>query len=148
MIFPSTLTSIGDYAFIDCDNIRRIELPEGLKTIGEDSFYSIDELTTVILPSTLTSIGKYAFRACRNLASVEARMETPINIDYYTFGSFDIATLYVPQGCISNYRTANYWKYFKNIVEGPIPYRDIIDFVDNDVRKICIEHWDKNGDRE
>lgn len=148
MIFPSTLTSIGDYAFKDCDNIRSIELPEGLKSIGEDSFYSIDELTTVILPSTLTSIGKYAFCACRNLASVEARMETPVNIENYTFSSRDIATLYVPQGCISNYRTANYWKYFNNIVEGPIPYRDIIDFVDNDVRKICIERWDKNGDRE
>ena len=147
LVIPSKVTSIGSHAFGGC-RIYRIELPEGLKTIGEYAFDGIDELTTVNLPSTVTAIGYCAFFGCGNLASVEARMTTPIDIKAYTFTSQKIASLYVPQGCASRYQSAAEWKNFKKIVEGSIPYRDIIDFADNDVKEICINHWDTNGDRE
>ena len=146
--FPQGLETIGNNAFSNCSSIGRIQLPEGLKTIGESAFYNMEELTTVILPSTLTSIGKGAFSYCKNLVSVEARMTTPIDIETYTFTSQNIATLYVPQGCASSYRLANVWKRFKKIEEGSISNRDIIYFADMDVKHICIEHWDNDGDRE
>ncbi len=148
VIIPSKVTSIGISAFLGCSNICRIELPEGLKTIGEYAFFEMEKLTTVILPSTLTSIGNHAFAWSSNLASVEARMIKPIDIETYTFSSQNIATLYVPQGCASSYRVAKVWRQFKQIVEGSLSNRDIIEFADFDVKHICIEHWDKDGDRE
>ncbi|MBR6980847.1 MAG: leucine-rich repeat protein [Prevotella sp.] len=148
VVIPPKVTEIGNYAFTYCKNICRVELPEGLKTIGEEAFYNLHELTTMILPSTVTAVGKSAFYGCNNLASVEARMATPINIETATFTSQNIATLYVPQGSASRYQSADGWKKFKKIVEGSIPHRDIIDFADMDVKKICINHWDKDGDRE
>ena len=148
VVIPSKVTSIGDYAFNSCNNLFRIELPEGLENIGKNAFYNARDLTTVILPSTLTSIGTSAFNSCENLASVEVRMENPIDISSGTFSSQNIATLYVPWGSASSYQSAAEWKKFKKIVEGSIPYRDIIDFADVDAKHVCIEHWDKDGDRE
>ncbi len=144
---PPHVTEIGKYAFDGCKNFIRIELPEGLRTIGERAFYC-PNLTTLILPSTVTSIGSHAFISCDNLACVEARMENPVDIEENTFSPFIDATLYVPQGCASRYRSMNYSKDFYKIVEGSIPYRDIIDFADLNTKNICIENWDKDGDKE
>lgn len=42
---PSGVTSIGDYAFLDCNNLTRIELPSGLLNIGDEAFSECDNLT-------------------------------------------------------------------------------------------------------
>ena len=75
-------------------------------------------------------------------------MNNPIKIGSSTFTSRDKATLYVPAGCAEKYRNASYWKDFKNIVEGSIPTRDLIEFADLTVKDICVENWDTDGDCE
>ena len=106
-------------------------------------------MTTIILPSTTTAIGDDAFYGCDNLVSVEAKMTNPVDISSYTFwGIPKDATLYVPIGCSSKYQSADYWKDFKKIVEGSIPYRDIIYFADSNTKAMCLKQWDKNRDRE
>lgn len=57
---PSTVTSIGNYAFEE-SSIESIELPEGLVQIGEGAFLHT-ALKSVKLPSTLETIGAEAFR--------------------------------------------------------------------------------------
>lgn len=42
---------------------------------------------------------------------------TPPTISEYTFTQFQDAILYVPQGSLTAYQTANYWKNFINIKE-------------------------------
>ena len=146
---PSKVTSIGEKAFYYCKKLAKVELPEGLRTIGSDAFSCNDAITTIILPSTITTIGDNAFFGCNNLVNVEAKMVNPVDISYFTFGiNCEDITLYVPIGSVSNYQSADCWKDFKKIVEGSIPYRDIIYFADSRTKAMCIEHWDKNGDRE
>ena len=146
---PSKVTSIGERAFEGCNKLAKVELPEGLKTIGAYAFCDINAITTIILPSTITAIGKEAFLYCNNLVTVEAKMTNPVDISYFTFGTnCEDITLYVPVGSASSYRSAYCWKDFKKIVEGSIPYRDIIYFADSRTKAMCIKHWDKNGDRE
>lgn len=146
---PAKVTSIGDHAFAGCRKIAKVELPEGLRTIGAHAFSNIDVMTTIILPSTITTIGDEAFWGCDNLVNVEAKMTNPVDISQYTFGTIlKKATLYVPIGSASYYQSAEYWKDFKKIVEGSIPYRDIIYFADSRTKAMCLKQWDKNGDRE
>ena len=57
----SQLESIGESAF-NASDIYIIKLPEGLKTIGEGAFVSCDNLTEIHIPASLESIGKNAFR--------------------------------------------------------------------------------------
>ena len=56
---------------------------------------------------------------CPVLTSVVVKWETPISIDPYRspFSYNENATLYVPYGCKEAYVAANYWKFFKEIVE-------------------------------
>ncbi len=145
---PSNVSSIGNYAFSECPRLTHLELPEGLTTIGTCAFMGASALTTVTLPSTITAIGNNAFIFDENLVTVEARMKNPVDITSGTFYSASKATLYVPVGSATSYRSANYWKNFKIIVEGSIPYRDIIDFADSETKAICLKNWDKNGDLE
>ena len=63
---PSTLggcpvTSIGDFAFEECDLLTSVTIPEGVMRIGEYAFYYCYGLRSVTIPSSVTSIGGEAF---------------------------------------------------------------------------------------
>lgn len=57
---PDTVTDIEKFAFTMCENMDSVNLPKGLKTIGENSFYSCN-LSEILLPDSLTEIGEMAF---------------------------------------------------------------------------------------
>ncbi len=59
--FPRTLTTIGDRAFYNVQNITELTLNEGLITIGNSSFENCSNLWKCNFPDSLVSIGEYAF---------------------------------------------------------------------------------------
>ena len=65
---PDGLTSIGSYAFSECTNLALTSLPDVLTSIGRNAFYNCPNLALTSLPNGLTSIGSYAFYNCTNLA--------------------------------------------------------------------------------
>ena len=72
VILPTSLESIGDYAFYLCDGLTSINLSgcTNLTTIGKDAFNSCSTLKEIILPKTLTTIKASAFQSCSNLTSI------------------------------------------------------------------------------
>ena len=72
---PSTLdgypvTSIGDYAFYNCDSLTSITIPGSVTSIDDDAFYNCDSLTSITIPNSVTSIGDNAFAGCDSLTSI------------------------------------------------------------------------------
>lgn len=69
--FPSTLKSVGDYAFSQV-SIAELTIPADWESLGEYAFNGCCELLTVTIPSNtkLTSIPKGAFCYCGKLSSV------------------------------------------------------------------------------
>lgn len=65
------VTSIGDYAFYNCDSLTSVIIPSGVTSIGEHAFSSCGSLTSVEIPSTVASTGVNAFYLCSSLTSVE-----------------------------------------------------------------------------
>lgn len=57
------ITSVGDGAFNGCRNLGEIILPEGLTDVGMMSFYCCNAVTELKLPSTLKTIGDDAFNS-------------------------------------------------------------------------------------
>ena len=110
------MTSIGSSAFNGCTNLKSINIPNGVTTIGENAFRS-SGLTTITLSKSLTSIGSQAFDGCNSLISVTVKTGTPLSINYITFNNRTNATLYVPLGSKTAYEEADYWKEFKEIIE-------------------------------
>lgn len=64
------VTSIGNYAFSDCDDISSIVLPDGLKIIGIYAFQNCFGLTSINISDGVSEIKNYAFYDCSNLKSI------------------------------------------------------------------------------
>ena len=68
---PSTLTSLGSYAFAYQTQLEKVTMLDGLTYISEDAFYNCSNLSDLTLPATLTEIGGYAFSYCSALTKLE-----------------------------------------------------------------------------
>ena len=68
---PNTVTSIGKMAFKLCKNLESVNIPNGIKSIGESTFESCTKLQSIVIPKTVTSIAKKAFAWCKVLTSIE-----------------------------------------------------------------------------
>lgn len=64
------VTRIGNEAFLGCQNLTSVVLPDGLKSIGEMAFAECESLTAFIIPNSVTSIEYMALRGCWRLTSI------------------------------------------------------------------------------
>ena len=83
VVIGEGITRVGNYAFAGYPNITSLSLPEGLLSVGHDSFmlYNGTELN---LPSTLKEIEEYGFRYCNNLET----LHIPASVSYIRQGAF------------------------------------------------------------
>ena len=63
--FPSTLTTVEDFAFYDSEALAYADLSDtALTSLGECAFAECDSLLRLDLPSTVTSVGQGAVKGC------------------------------------------------------------------------------------
>ena len=67
---PDSVTSIGNDAFGDCENLTDITIPDSVTSIGEGAFRNCKSLTSITIPCSVTSIGDYTFYGCKSLTSI------------------------------------------------------------------------------
>ena len=84
VIIQDGVTSIGSYAFYDCDALANVIISNGLTNIGNYAFYRCTRLANVTIPASVTAIGWGAFQGCRSLKSVKIPSGVS-SIDSYTF---------------------------------------------------------------
>ena len=69
-VIPSSVTSIGDWAFLGCRSLSGIIIPSSVTSIGKDAFYGCDSLSEIVIPSSVTSIVDSAFWGCYSLSEI------------------------------------------------------------------------------
>jgi len=67
---PDSVQTIGDCAFYDCDSLTSVTIGDSVQTIGNHAFGYCDSLTTVTFGDSVQTIGEYAFLWCTGLTSV------------------------------------------------------------------------------
>ena len=93
IVFPDSITKMGNSILYNCNSIEAITVPylyttaanlfgsnicskiktmtvTGGTTIPESAFSGCNNLTTVVIPDSVTSIGRNAFRGCENLTEM------------------------------------------------------------------------------
>ena len=70
LVIPNTITTIGNYAFKDCTNLTSITIPNSVTTIGNYSFQNCVGITSVTIPSSVTKIKYGPFAGCVALSSI------------------------------------------------------------------------------
>ena len=111
LVIPSTITEIRGYTFLKNLGLTSVTIPSGVASIGEYAFRDCSGLSSVTIPSSVTNIGFNAFAGFSEHASVIVMRETPPTIEGATFGNiskFD-GTIYVPEGSVDAYKTAEGW---------------------------------------
>jgi uncharacterized protein with FMN-binding domain len=69
---PSSITSIGEYAFGNCISLTSITIPSSITSIGAAAFFGCPALAPVTIPASVTSIGSSAFADCSGSITVDA----------------------------------------------------------------------------
>ena len=139
---PSTLASIGDYAFKEC-SITRFNFPESMTEIGQGALMN-SKVEEVSLPAQLKQIPTGTFQGCTRLKVVRLGKKTELISDYVFDGCpltnlyvespyppvcnenafttkgtnfLTTCTLHVPAGKRELYQNNRIWGKFKHIVE-------------------------------
>jgi hypothetical protein len=112
---------INQNTFIGKSSLTKITLPSSVISIGNYAFNNCIGLTSVHIPSSVTSIGPNAFYNCIGLTSIYAESGIPVDLSnsWSVFYGIDKNTckLYVPYQSKVRYVAAYQWQEFTNIIE-------------------------------
>ena len=116
------LREIDDWAFYNCHTLKNITIPEGVTSIGKAAFFDCSYLKEITLPSTVQTIADNAFGQCQKVAKMTVNAMTPPIVEAETFEDIDRSIpLYVPIGTALQYKAADYWCEFFNVIEYNAP---------------------------
>lgn len=98
---PSTVTSLGDGAFVLCEGLTSITIPNSVTSISYDAFASCKTLKSVTIPNSVTEIGESAFYDCIKLTNVTIPNSVTM-IDTYAFWDcLDLKSIVIPDSVTS-----------------------------------------------
>ena len=115
---PQSVETIGKNAFA-ATGLRSLALPEGFTAVAESICFNCKSLTSLTLPSTTTNVGYRAFSYCEALTEIHCKATTPPTLEQYAFE--DVVKerkIYVPQGSVEAYKTAEGWSDFAEQIYG------------------------------
>ena len=95
---PSTLKSIGLYAFANCSSLRNMNIPSGVESIEEHTFNDCNSLVSVDIPATVKSIKQFAFANCTNLRTVNISSGSSLtSIEQFAFDNcLNLSSITIP----------------------------------------------------
>ena len=64
------VSTISPYAFVLCNKLTNVTIPDSVTTIGVYAFMQCPELSSITISKNVTSIGEYAFYGCPKLTTV------------------------------------------------------------------------------
>ena len=105
------IKTISGYAFADCNNIKKITIPNSINSIKTSAFYSCSNLESVEIGNGITSIEMTAFDWCVKLAEVYLPEIPPALADINAFQNIDTACVFYckTQASLNAYKAAQNW---------------------------------------
>ena len=121
---PATIKSIGEWAFVLCSELSDVKLNEGLESIENGAFAACTNLTSITIPDSVKNIGFAseddnigAFESCINLTDVRIGSGVT-SIEYHAFqGCEKLMSISIPDN-VTNIGDAA----FENLPNGSTIY--------------------------
>ncbi|MBQ2819205.1 MAG: leucine-rich repeat protein [Clostridia bacterium] len=124
LVIPNGVTSIGAYAFYNCDSLTNINIPDSVISIGDFAFYNCDRVTNIAIPNGVTKIAGYTFRGCTALTSIIIP-DSVTSVDSGAFsGCSSLESMVLPfvGGSIKRESDTNSYKYPLGYIFGTSSY--------------------------
>ena len=132
-IIPSSVTTIGDSAFVGCTSLIGVTIPNSVTSIGEYAFYGCTSLTSVTIPDSVTSIDGGAFSNCTSLISVTIP-DSVTSIESYAFKNCTSLNSVIIPDSVTNIGSASFENCI-GLIEITIP--DSVISIGNDAFVNC-----------
>ena len=85
LVIPDGVTTIGNYAFYNCDSFASVTIGDSVTAIGSYAFYNCSGLTSLNGDNSVATIGNYAFYNCSSL------INAPMGDGITTIGDYAFA---------------------------------------------------------
>jgi hypothetical protein len=102
------VTTIGNYAFSDCNNLKSIKIPNSVTTIGHRAFERCG-LTSITVGNSVERIEDFAFYVCSSLTSitVDSSNTKYASVDGILFNKLQTEIIQYPGGKTGSYTIPN-----------------------------------------
>ena len=101
VVVESGVTTVGRYAFCDCQNLTQVSLPDGLTCIGDSAFYGDSSLTEITIPSSVNEIKADAFLYCSSISSVDIPDGITVINDSTFRGCSNLRSVIIPNSVVT-----------------------------------------------
>ena len=106
---PEGVTTIGLDAFGNSIKLIEAKLPSTLKTIERGVFWNCLSLIEITIPASVTTIGEFSFYHCNALTDIYNLALVPQSTAPFHHNPSQI-TLHVPAESVEMYKKADFWK--------------------------------------
>ena len=113
-------TEISTNEFYGCTNLQNVSIGDDIATIGDWAFSGCTNLKKFEFGTKLKSIGQEAFSDCISLNQLISKAQTPPVCGSQALSDINKweCTLFVPEGALAAYQSADQWKDFFFVEEG------------------------------
>lgn len=102
--------SYADFLYLNDKYVSTLTIPSSLSSVGDYAFCGYIGLTSVTIPENITSIGISAFSGCTNLTAFTVKSTTPPTVNSNAFRNISQGcVLNYPEGCYDNYVSWSEW---------------------------------------
>ena len=113
------VTSIGNYAFIGCENVASVTIGSGVTSIGIGAINHCDQMTSVTLPASVTTIAYAAFENCQKLETIYINHDGEVSLTSSHDNAFNAPNLqYIifpsPVGALANTKDSGNWARYSD----------------------------------
>lgn len=111
---PFVYSDASKNVLLACSNAAtgNVVIPNGVTSIGEFAFWDCQNVETITIPKSVTSIGINAFDQCPSLTAIICEATTPPSIEGY----YGYVPLYVPIESLSAYQNSNWGQTISSII--------------------------------
>jgi hypothetical protein len=117
---PNSIKTIGNQTFWLCSKLTNVTIPESVKSIGIQAFAACNSLGTIIIPTSVTLIDIAAFDIHATL-NIYFKSSTPPtiydNVQSRVF-QYSYVTIYVPVNSVDRYKNATNWRFYADRIVG------------------------------
>jgi hypothetical protein len=113
-------TEISENEFYGCTNLQNVQIGDGVTSIGNWAFSGCSSLKNFSFGTQVQTIGKEAFSDCTGVTAIVSKAQTPPTCGSQALDDINKweCKLYVPEGRVADYQSADQWKEFFFVEEG------------------------------